>query len=300
MEQPSVISQEAGDGVDAVGSAAMVYIPAGTFLMGSPASEVDALLQYYTGLERDLFRNEIGEHEVRLEAFFIDRCAVTNAQYRHFLAAGGYQRQEWWSPAGWRWRLASGRTSPAFWPRGEPALDQHPVVGITWYEADAYARSLGKRLPSEAEWERAARGTRAWRYPWGNHFELGRCNCADFWLKREIRTYHDWYAHFFLQRPWRRHTLTTPVDAFAAGATCEGVFNMGGNVWEWCADFYAEDYYARSPHANPQGAGQGGERVCRGGSFGYFGWSVRTTDRGHHPPEHYSLGLGLRCALGAP
>lgn len=272
----------------------MVAIPAGSFLMGSPAAEVEALLRYYSGLSRELFRNEIGAHEVVLGAFLIDRCAVSRAQFRHFIAAGGYERQEWWSPAGWRWRLATGRTSPRFWSQTTD-LDTHPVVGMTWYEAQAYARSVNKRLPSEAEWERAARGPDARRYPWGDHFELGRCNCADYWLEREVRSYRDWYAHFFLQRPWRRRVLTTPVDAFAGGASSAGVLNLGGNVWEWCADWYAEDYYAHSPRKNPQGAEHGSERVCRGGSFGYFGWSVRTTDRGHHPPEHYSLGLGLRC-----
>lgn len=293
-------AQERARSADLSHAADMVYISAGSFVMGSPASEVEALLRYYTGVPRDLFVNEIGEHEVALNGFFIDRYAVSNAQFRRFIAAGGYERQEWWSSAGWRWRLATRRISPRFWPREELALETHPVVGISWYEADAYARSAGKRLPSEAEWERAARGVDARRYPWGNNFELGRCNSADLWLQREIRDYRDWYAHFFVLRPWRTRTLTTPVDSFPGGASPQGVLNMGGNVWEWCADWYAEDYYARSPRENPRGAGDGSEKLCRGGSFGYFGWSVRTTDRGHHPPDHYALGLGLRCALDAP
>lgn len=276
--------------------AEMVHVPAGSFTMGSPVSEVDSLLQYYTGLTRDLFLNEIGVHTVTLAPFSIDRFPVSNAHFRRFIAAGGYERQEWWSPEGWNWRVKTGRNAPRFWQWEEATLDDHPVVGITWYEADAYARSVKKRLPSEAEWEKTARGVDARRYPWGNTFELDLCNTADFWLHREIREYHDWYVHFFLRRPWREHTITTPVNSFLRGASPYGALNMGGNVWEWCADWYAEDYYAHSPHHNPQGATHSREKVCRGGSFGYFGWSARTTDRGHHPPSHYSLGLGMRCA----
>lgn len=124
--------------------------------MGSPASEVDFLLQYYTGITRDLFINEIGVHTVVLAPFYIDRFPVSNAQFRRFIVASGYERQEWWSPAGWHWRTRTGRIAPKFWPREESTLDEHPVIGITWYEADAYARSVKKRLPSEAEWEKAA------------------------------------------------------------------------------------------------------------------------------------------------
>ncbi len=276
--------------------AEMVRVPAGSFTMGSPASEIDFLLGYYKDIPRDLFLNEIGVHTVTLASFFIDRFPVSNAQFRRFIAAGGYERQEWWSPVGWRWRIKTGRNAPRFWRWEETALDEHPVIGITWYEADAYARSVKKRLPSEAEWEKAARGHEARRYPWGNTFELDRCNTADFWLRREIREYNDWYMNFFLRRPWRERAITTPVNAFAQGASPYGVLNMGGNVWEWCADWYAEDYYLHSPTHNPPGAEYGSEKVCRGGSFGYFGWSARTTDRGHHPPSHASLGLGMRCA----
>lgn len=296
--QPEISSQEtaglAGSSLSA--DAEMVRVPAGSFTMGSPASEVDSLLQYYTGVPRDLFLNEIGAHTVVLAPFFIDRFPVSNAQFRRFIAAGGYERQEWWSPVGWRWRVKSGRNAPRFWRWEETELDEHPVVGITWHEADAYARSVKKRLPSEAEWEKAARGIEGWRYPWGNTFELDRCNTADFWLHREIREYNDWYVNFFLRRPWREHAITTPVNSFPRGASSYGALNMGGNVWEWCADWYAADYYVHSPGHNPQGAEYGSEKVCRGGSFGYFGWSARTTDRGHHPPFHYSLGLGMRCA----
>lgn len=275
--------------------AEMVHVPAGSFIMGSPASEVDSLLQYYTGVPRDLFLNEIGVHTVVLPSFLIDRFPVSNAQFRHFITTGGYERQEWWSPAGWRWRTKTGRNAPRFWRQKETLLDAHPVVGISWYEADAYARSVNKRLPTEAEWEKAARGLEARRYPWGNTFELNRCNTADFWLHREILEYEDWHANFFLRRLWREQVLTTPINSFPQGASPYGVLNMGGNVWEWCADWYATDYYAHSPSDNPQGAEYGSEKVCRGGSFGYFGWSVRATDRGHHPPSHYSLGLGMRC-----
>lgn len=277
----------------------MVYIPAGAFTMGSPAAEVDFLLQYYTGIPRDLFTNEIGAHTVDLAPFYIDRFPVSNAQYSCFIENGGYERQEWWSLAGWEWRIRTGRTAPKLWSQETAVLANHPVIGITWYEADAYARSIKKRLPNEAEWEKAARGCDARRYPWGNTFELGRCNTADFWLQREIRDYHDWYRYFFLCRPWRERVITTPVDAFPHGASPYGVLNMGGNVWEWCADWYAADYYAGAPRSNPQGAETGSEKVCRGGSFGYFGWSPRTTDRGHHPPQHYALGLGMRCAMDA-
>lgn len=265
--------------------------------MGSPPSEVDFLLHYYTGVPRDLFLNEVGVHTVTLAPFAIDRFPVSNAQFRCFIEDGGYERQEWWIPDGWNWRVKTGRTAPKFWQPGESTLDEHPVVGITWYEADAYARFVKKRLPSEAEWEKAARGLDARRYPWGHVFDLTRCNTADFWLQREVRDYLDWYTHFFLRRPWRERAVTMPVHAFPEGASPYGALNMSGNVWEWCADWYAEDYYASSPCRNPRGVERSSEKVCRGGSFGYFGWAARVTDRGHHTPHHYSLGLGMRCAL---
>jgi formylglycine-generating enzyme required for sulfatase activity len=278
----------------------MLWIPPGRFVRGSDRQEVARLLQVYPGVDRRIFLNEIGRQEIFVDGFFLDLYPVTNAQYHGFCTADGYQRAELWSPEGWAWRVAAAvdRSRFAHWPDWQQG--EHPVVGLSWYEADAYARWAGKRLPREAEWEKAARGTDGRRYPWGETFELGRCNSADHWLGREVRAHADWDRSFFQKRPWRQRCLTTRPGSFPGGVSPYGVQDMAGNVWEWCADWYDERAYQQAPPDDsiPVPA-RGEEKVCRGGSFGYCGWSVRTTDRGHHRPSHRALGLGLRCAADA-
>jgi formylglycine-generating enzyme required for sulfatase activity len=272
-----------------------VRVPAGRLTRGSTPRELAWLLGHYRRTPSAWFRHELGGGAVWVDAFDLDRVPVTNGRYRAFVDAGGYADERWWSPRGWRWLGTVRRRRPRFWTEEwqDWARDDHPVVGVTWWEADAFARWSGGRLPTEAEWEWAARGTDGRRFPWGEQFRPGLCNSADLWLGREVVDLADWHESFHRRRPWRSRCLSTPVGSFPAGAGWHGLLDLAGNVWEWCADDYAG--YPGHTVTGDSHAGKP-DKVCRGGSFGYFGFSLRTTERGHHPPWWCSLGIGFRCA----
>jgi formylglycine-generating enzyme required for sulfatase activity len=183
--------------------AIMALVPAGVFLMGLP--------------DNDLFAedHEKPPRQVHLSAFWIDIHPVTNSRYRRFLEAGGYENPEWWSQAGWEWRQRKEIEAPAQWQEeGWDGRDQ-PVAGVSWYEADAYARWAGKRLPTDAEWEKAARGTDGRRYPWG-----------DAWPGNDQANFDSALGR------------TSPVGLFPGGASPYGCLDMAGNVNNWVQDWY--------------------------------------------------------------
>ncbi len=208
----------------------MLLVPAGWFLMGT--SETDAIkLQAKYGVSRDYFGREMPQHRVYLDAFYIGETLVTNAEYKRFLDANSRVA----IPDDWdkTWRT---------FPAGKA---DHPVAYVSWQDIGEYASWVGGRLPTEAEWEKAARGTDGRWYPWGNTFpDETRCNFDD---------------------PSRG---TTPVARYAPrGNSPYGVMDMAGNVWEWCADWYEGGYYKYSPNENPKGPLSGNYRVVRGGAF---------------------------------
>jgi formylglycine-generating enzyme required for sulfatase activity len=187
--------------------ALMVLAPAGPFLMG--LLDTDLLAE----------EHEKPQRRVELPAFWIDVYPVTNARFARFLEAGGYDRPEWWHPAGWGWRAGRNVRAPALW--GVPGWDgpDQPAAGVSWYEADAYARWAGKRLPTDAEWEKAARGTDGRRYPWGDDWPGPATANFDSLVGR-----------------------TTPVGLFPAGASPYGCHDMAGNVNNWVQDWYWESF----------------------------------------------------------
>lgn len=190
----------------------LVEIPAGAFLMGSTNADK---------LARD---DEKLQHEVTLETYWIGRTEVTNAQFRPFVQGNGYTNPDYWTTAGWEWREAGNITQPAYWGERDFNDDLQPVVGINWYEAVAYTRWLSVqtgqefRLPTEAEWEKAARGTDGRIWPWGNDWVAVNCN---------------------FNSPNAR---TTPVGEYPAGASPYGVLDMAGNAWEWTATKAGKKY----------------------------------------------------------
>jgi formylglycine-generating enzyme required for sulfatase activity len=207
----------------------MVEIPAGPFLLGSSDNDPDA---------ED---NEKPQQRMELPTYYIGKTPVTNAQFRPFVEDDGYTNPYYWTENGWRWLKErwsedredaehenTERPQPSLWDDQEWNGDDYPVVGISWYEALAYCCWLSVqtgndyRLPTEAEWEKAARGPRGLIYPWGNRWEEGRCNSGEAKLAR-----------------------TTSVHKFSLGASPYSVFDMAGNVWEWCQSSYK---------AYPQGA----------------------------------------------
>jgi len=215
----------------------MVFVPAGEFLMGSPESESD------TG------EDEHPQRSVYVDAFWIDKTEVTVAQYRRFCQTTGRRMPD---APNWGWR------------------DDHPMVNLTWFEAVAYAQWAGKRLPTEAEWEKAARGTDGWRFPWGYVYDFGRC------------VYNT--------------TSTQPVGGHPEGMSPYGCLDMAGNVQEWCEDWYQGDYYRSGPLWDPKGPTSGQFRVMRGGSW--WGGRMGCASRNHNPPDAGDDTFGFRCARG--
>jgi formylglycine-generating enzyme required for sulfatase activity/tRNA A-37 threonylcarbamoyl transferase component Bud32 len=246
--------------------AVMVYVPAGTFWMGSDDSDPDA------------YSNEKPQHEVYLDAFWIDRTEVTNGQYRRCVADGACNPP---SKSG-----SSARESYY----GNAEFDDYPVVYVDWSQAEAYCAWAGARLPTEAEWEKAARGDDRRIYPWGDAFDGSRLNfcdrdCQFDWKDEKV---DDGYAD------------TAPVGSYPVGASPYGALDMAGNVWEWVADWYADDYYTHSPGNNPQGPGSGTLRVVRGGSWRDPQRYVRAAYRSENGPSYASSYRGFRCARSAP
>jgi formylglycine-generating enzyme required for sulfatase activity len=262
-------------------SGEMVPVPAGDFAMGSEGGGAD----------------ETPVHTVYLDAFLIDKYEVTNAQYQQFIDAGGYTTTAYWSAEGWAQRQAAGWTEPSYWTTGEyncgPAWPGFPVVGVSWYEAEAYANFAGKRLPTEAEWEKAARGTDQRAYPWGAGLSEARANyngSGDPYDDGSTPVgFYDGRLH--PSPPFQTMDSPSPY----------GAYDMAGNVWEWVADWYGADYYSVSPSANPPGPSSGSYRGLRGGAWVNDSIDLRSAYRGDtSAPEYRYRGVGFRCARTLP
>jgi len=268
-------------------SGEMVSVPAGDFTMGS----------------RD-FPDAQPVHKVHLDAFLIDKCEVTNAAFQKFIDAGGYTTQAFWSAAGWSARVSGGWTQPAFWETDEHHAGMEwqdfPVAGVSWYEAEAYANFVGKRLPTEAEWEKAARGTDRRSYPWGDSLDGSRAN---HWLSGD-----PWEAEY------TSFNGSTPVGFYDGrlhpdppfqtrdSPSPYGAYDMAGNVWEWVKDRYQSKYYSVSPASNPQGPSSGSARVVRGGAWDtYSSKYLRSAYRHYNnSPASRDPVIGFRCAKTLP
>jgi formylglycine-generating enzyme required for sulfatase activity len=251
----------------------MVTIPAGEFQMGCDDSNPSEYC----------YSNEQPLHNVYLDAYAIDKYEVTNAQYAEFLNAEGNQEE-----GGDTWLDADDsdvriHASGGVW-QVDAGYEDHPVVEVTWYGARAYCEWQGKRLPTEAEWEKAARGASDTRmYPWGN--EDPDCSRLNY-DSAEGQCVGD----------------TAPVGSYPSGASPYGALDMAGNVWEWVNDWYDSDYYDVSPHNNPPGPDSGSSRVLRGGGWDDFWIVVRAANRDdcHLYPGGSNNEVGFRCAGVAP
>jgi iron(II)-dependent oxidoreductase len=258
-----------------------VLVPGGPFVMG-------------TSGEPWSLDNERPAHPVQVASFWIDTVPVTNGDYRAFIEDGGYETARWWHPQGWEHRQQAGLTSPMFWTRQgagwlrrrfgrtEPLPDDEPVQHVCWYEADAYARWAGRRLPTEAEWEKAARhdpgGGRSRRYPWGDDDPTpARANLG------------------------QRHLQPAPVGAYPAGASPLGVHQLIGDVWEWTSStFSGYPGFVAWPYREYSEVFFGKDyRVLRGGSFGSDPVAVRATFRNWDYPIRRQIFAGFRCARDA-
>jgi formylglycine-generating enzyme required for sulfatase activity len=247
---------------------AWIEIPAATFMMGSDP-EVDEWAQ----------DDEQPQHVVALDGYAITKYEITNEQYARCVES----------------TVCEGEIDDKL---ADPEYADHPVVNVDWYEARTFCRWVGGRLPTEAEWEYAARGQEGYIYPWGNEFDCARGNFDD-------------ETHFTEEAVLGQvgcdgYPEIAPVGSFPEGASWCGAHDMAGNVWEWTADWYDADYYAHSPVENPIGPETGEYRVRRGGSW----WDTNADDvqpallrcafrRGFRPDDD-GIDIGFRCARGSP
>ncbi|MFQ5875616.1 MAG: formylglycine-generating enzyme family protein [Dehalococcoidia bacterium] len=270
---------------DGYTTATMVLVPGGEFTMGASAEEQEAVLEFgwspeWAGRIRQLVESAGPPHVVQLKSFYIDKYEVTNRQYTAFVDA-------------------TGRQPSTFWGQAQVNRPDQPVIGVSWHDADAFCAWAGKRLPTESEWEKAARGRRALAYPWGNSWDSSRLRSADAVANRPLDTFDDWSL-------WQQQLLVggseiwpAEVGSYLEGASPYGAMDMAGNVWEWVSDWYDPDYYAVSPRLNPTGPSEGESRVLRGGAWDVprvvaYTWSRET----FIPPEfRNSTVTGFRCAL---
>ncbi|MBM3242463.1 PEGA domain-containing protein [Candidatus Poribacteria bacterium] len=257
--------------------AEMVLIPAGEFLMGTPESAIEQLVaefaQYNTRpkIQRDWFVDEAPQHRVYLDAYYIDKYEVTNTQYKKFIAATGHRE-------------------PSEWNNAQFNQPNQPVVGVSWDDALEYAKWAGKTLPTEAQWEKAARGQLVGKlYPWGDTWpppvDGGEQRGVGNFFDAHIEGYSDGYAY------------TASVGSFSPNGY--GLYDMAGNVLEWCLDAYETDYYRKSPNRNPVkniDMEVRVFRVVRGGGWSSLSAELRCAYRGRDiPSAKYNL-LGFRCA----
>jgi len=293
----------------------IIEIPAGEFVIGNDS--IDAL------------DNERPAHRVYLDTYWIDRYPVTCGDYRKFMQAGGYHNPEWWSLAGWEWLQANPIIQPLYWLE-DSAWDNHPVCGVSWYEADAYTRFVGKRLPTEAEWEKAASWDAAdgvfYRYPWGEE-EPNADLCNHNYVQKQqtdskIQNYHDCIQQKQqtdspIQNPKsslakvgivtgtaktptsrKIQNRTTAVDAYPAGKSAYGLQDVLGNVWEWTASWFdgyeGFEYYPYRGYSQVYFDGQ--HRVLKGGSWATRPWALRCSFRNWYHPGVRQILAGFRCA----
>jgi len=246
--------------------------------------------------------DEHPQHTVYLDAFWIDKTEVTNAMFAKFIEATSHQTTAEEEGCGWvyqpdddGWECISG----ADWqhPRGPESnldgLDSHPVVQVSWHDAQAYCQWADKRLPTEAEWEKAARGTDGRKYPWGNAWDVRTTRRLNFADKNTDFRWSDKEAD-------DGYRYTAPVGSYPSGTSPYGALDMAGNVWEWVADWYDANYYAVSPARNPTGHDLGDHRVLRGGSWDNDVDSVRAVDRFRFNPDTRIDVIGFRCLLPSP
>ena len=260
-------------------TAPMILVPAGEFTMGSQSSDLPAASW------------EKPAHVVRLRAFLIDRYEVPNARYRQFLEEiriFGHRSCDPSEPPGKDHAPGELAMRGTEWNQSA-----QPVTEVDWWDAAAYCAWAGGRLPTEAEWEKAARGTDGRAYAWGNDppGASRQGNFADLSFKYRNP---DWT--WIVPKYDDGHAFVAPIGSYPGGASPYGAEDMAGNVWEWVSDWYGPEYYRTSPPADPRGPATGTHRVVRGGSWNDAGWDLRVASRLKFPPDFRTRTVGFRCA----
>jgi formylglycine-generating enzyme len=239
--------------------APMILIPEGIFPMGVPKGA------------RDGGMDERPNHDVFVDTFYIDKYELTNGRYLQFVTETGHRTPQ--HPTDPKKGIWKGNMMPE-------SIANLPVINVDWYDANTYCQWAGKRLPTEAEWEKAAKGPNDWRFPWGN--------------------VEPTMEHLNFNQSWRGEATLTEVGIYEKGKSPYGVYDVAGNVWEWVADWYDPGYYAISPAQNPQGPENGTHKTLR--SSGWQGETpqVRIFTRIKSLPTDRNNSTGFRCAQDAP
>jgi formylglycine-generating enzyme required for sulfatase activity len=246
-----------------------VYVPAGCFLMGT-REEQAAELEPPSWARREL-QSEQPQHEVCIsQDYWIDQYEVTNAAFQVFVEDGGYTTQEYWSEDGWKWLSRKSVDALPIDTCVEEIVAENPRVCITWYEAEAYAKWRGGRLPTDAEWEYAARGAESLVYPWGNEWDETKANVVG-------------------------STGLTPVGSYPDGVSWVGAHDMSGNAMEWVQDWLDYKYYELQVRDDPTGPETGAQKIEKGGWWGSNPFVARAAY--HHfedPPTYQDHHIGFR------
>jgi formylglycine-generating enzyme required for sulfatase activity len=265
----------------------MILVPASKFIMGTGESECKLIIQLMQPwaargtksppLSRSWFAPEMPQREISLDAFYIDKCEVTNTMYKRFCEATGY-------------------IPPSHWHDGNipQSTEYHPATNVSWHDALHYAQWVDRRLPTESEWEKAARGTDARLYPWGNQISHYRLHYILPYTPDDLNN-----AELMLELSKRQSHLVANVDDYPTGASPYGVLDMLGNVWEWTQDWYDKAYYNTAPIVNPTGPTTGTHRVIRGGGSSYDPEKLRCAYRARMEPDVHDVSVGFRCAVSA-
>jgi len=260
--------------VNPTDGAEMVWIPGGEFMMGSDPAEIDRLWQKtgWAPIFKGDTTDEQPKHRVKVEGFWMYNYEVTAGQYRKFCKATGHAEP-----------------SHPSWGK-QP--DDHPVVLVSWHDAQGYCQWAEARLPTEAEWEYAAKGGEDRVFPWGNEWDRKKANSASFHVGKDLVHFALWMSEFAIKKPWETKVMTTPGGKFPANPY--GLYDLAGNVWEWC-----EDWYDRYPDSTEKSENFGEKyRVVRGGGwFAFLLNRLRCGNRGWFDPEDPGLGSGFRCVV---
>jgi len=231
-------------------------VPEGKFVMGSSPKELDQAMKKCKFCNIDQLKSEAPRHLLQLDAFWMDKTEITNGMYGKCVQAGKCEK-------------------PGCKYYDLPKYAKHPAVCVTWQQAQDYCQWAGGHLPTEAEWEKAARGTEGRIYPWGGDSSQAKAN---YWGS-----------------PGYCSNTIKPVGSYLSGASPYGVLDMAGNVAEWTQDWYNANYYQDSPVLNPQGAQKGKERVLRGGAYCFSDNDIRSARRAYSEPNVRFDIVGFRC-----
>lgn len=270
VAQEATAEPKAGDTRTDAKGIAQVYVPAGCFMMGSSDEEIDAALKLdVPGWAKSTVIYEQPQHEVCLtKGYWIDQYEVTNADFEAFVKDGGYRTAEYWSEKGAAWlKRQDVNNLPV---ACEDVEADHPRVCVTWYEAEAYAAWRGGQLPTEAQWEFAARGSESRVYPWGDEWDVSKANVVD-------------------------SSGLIAVGAYPEGVSWVGAYDMAGNAMEWVQDWLSSTYYAKSPKDDPTGAASGSKKVEKGGWWGSNPYVARSAYKHFEdPPTYQDHHIGFR------